>query len=252
VVHQDHSPERLRHGAERDLVAELFTAASGSGLHVGLFYSLPEWVNPARRPANAMLRGESLGDEASETSLFNQKLPRNAYTQRPVRYTGYIPIGDYATGQVIPQIHELISRFHPSVLWCDIGGNGTYFESNEWIADLYNSARATNPDGVAVDDRCGDVSTHHDYNTVEYGAGTAASPFEATRGIGRSFGYNAQETTHDYLTRAKTSATLVTTVSDGGNLLLDIGLRADGTIPAVMIDRLRALGTWLRINGEAI
>jgi len=45
---------------------------------------------------------------------------------------------------------------------------------------------------------------------------------------------------------------LVDTVSRGGNLLLDIGPRGDGTIPVIMEQRLKEIGDWMRINGEAI
>src|SRR6186997_1205549 len=45
---------------------------------------------------------------------------------------------------------------------------------------------------------------------------------------------------------------LVDTVSRGGNLLLDIGPRADGTIPLIMEQRLEEIGDWLKVNGEAI
>src|SRR6266404_7606711 len=45
---------------------------------------------------------------------------------------------------------------------------------------------------------------------------------------------------------------LVDIVSKNGNLLLDVGPEADGTIPPVQMSRLEALGSWLRQNGEAI
>ncbi len=45
---------------------------------------------------------------------------------------------------------------------------------------------------------------------------------------------------------------LVDLVSRGGNLLLDIGPAADGTIPVVMEERLLQIGDWLKVNGEAI
>src|SRR5258708_10447422 len=45
---------------------------------------------------------------------------------------------------------------------------------------------------------------------------------------------------------------LVDTVSRGGSLLLDIGTKADGTIPVIMEERLTQMGDWLKINGEAI
>ena len=45
---------------------------------------------------------------------------------------------------------------------------------------------------------------------------------------------------------------LVDLVSRGGNLLLDIGPKADGTIPVIMEERLIQIGDWLKVNGEAI
>jgi alpha-L-fucosidase len=41
-------------------------------------------------------------------------------------------------------------------------------------------------------------------------------------------------------------------VSKNGNLLLGVGPRADGSLPEIQLHRLRALGDWLRINGESI
>jgi alpha-L-fucosidase len=52
----------------------------------------------------------------------------------------------------------------------------------------------------------------------------------------------AEEVVHD----------LVDIVSKNGNFLLDIGPKADGTIPAVMQQRLRDVGAWLRTNGESV
>ena len=80
---------------------------------------------------------------------------RNPYTQLPIPYTGYVPIKDYASGQVKPQVEELIDRYRPAVLWCDIGGRETYFHSNAWIDDYYRTV----PDGV-VNVVCGPGPLH--------------------------------------------------------------------------------------------
>ncbi len=52
--------------------------------------------------------------------------------------------------------------------------------------------------------------------------------------------------------RRELIALLVDIVSKNGNLLLDVGPEADGTIPPVQMERLKALGAWLKQNGEAI
>jgi alpha-L-fucosidase len=77
-------------------------------------------------------------------------------------------------------------------------------------------------------------------------------PWEENRGMGFSYGYNRNETLTDYHTGRELVVMLVDIVSRGGNLLLDIGPRADGNIPVVMEDRLKAIGEWLRPNGDAV
>ena len=56
----------------------------------------------------------------------------------------------------------------------------------------------------------------------------------------------------DYLTSDTLLSMLVRTVSNGGNLLLDVGPNADGTIPGIQEQRLLEMGAWLQVNGEAI
>jgi len=70
--------------------------------------------------------------------------------------------------------------------------------------------------------------------------------------MGFSYGYNRAETLKDYHTGRELTMMLIDIVSRGGNLLLDIGPAADGTIPVVMEERLEQIGNWLIPNGEAI
>lgn len=77
-------------------------------------------------------------------------------------------------------------------------------------------------------------------------------PWEECRGIGGSFGYNRAENLEDYAGSASLVHLLIEKVARGGNLLLDIGPAADGTIPVIMQQRLRDIGAWLKLNGEAI
>lgn len=238
----------VKMGPKRDLVGDMVKAACGSGLRTGLYYSIPEFFNPAPKPA---LPPVNLGDAPFKLAA---QPARNAYTGAPSTYTGYREIPDYASGQVTPQVEELVKNYHPSIIWCDIGGVETYFHSNTWIADYYNKTKQSNPDGVVVDDRCGDTTTHSDYNTVEYGQGspTMTKPREVIRGMGFSFGYNAEEQDSDYASVDTLVGQLVDTVANNGNFLLDIGPKADGTIPQVQVDRLHGIGAWLDINGKAI
>ena len=67
-----------------------------------------------------------------------------------------------------------------------------------------------------------------------------------------SYGLNRAERVDDYKTAREFVLVLVDLVSRGGNLLLDIGPAADGTIPPLMEQRLLEIGAWLKVNGEAI
>ena len=70
--------------------------------------------------------------------------------------------------------------------------------------------------------------------------------------MGFSYGYNRAERLEHYRSGRELAIMLCDIVSRGGNLLLDIGPDADGTIPVVMEERLAQIGAWLKTNGEAI
>ncbi len=93
-----------------------------------------------------------------------------------------------------------------------------------------------------------------DFTTPEYTSydKITAKKWEANRGIGHSFGYNRAEGPKDMLTVDELVSSLVDIVSKNGNLLLDVGPEADGTISALQLERLKGLGDWLAVNGEAI
>ena len=115
------------------------------------------------------------------------------------------------------------------------------------MADYYNAI----PDGV-IDDRFG--VKHSDFQSPEYEKRSQISKvkWEECRGLGRSFGYNRAEGEKETIAPDELIYLLVDIVSKNGNLLLDVGPEADGTIPPIQMDRLKALGTWLHQNGEAI
>ena len=115
------------------------------------------------------------------------------------------------------------------------------------MAEYYNAI----PEGV-VDDRFG--VKHSDFVSPEYETlkSIQAKKWEECRGLGRSFGYNRAEGEKETIAKDELIYLLVDIVSKNGNLLLDVGPEADGTIPAVQMDRLKALGAWLQQNGEGI
>ena len=212
-------PRRPGWHAERDFVGELTAAVRARCMRMGLYYSggLDWSVQP--------------GPIANTLDLA-RVLPQSP------EYVAY------ADGQW----RELIARYRPAVLWNDIGYPNAADEL-ALFADYYNEV----PDGV-VNDRFGILPglTHQDYTTPEFYVIRGISPtkFETVRGMGRGFGYNQNETHYD---SAETLIRLlVDVVSKNGNLLLNVGPYSDGAIPPPQIERLRAIGRWLDVNGEAI
>ena len=135
---------------------------------------------------------------------------------------------------------ELIRRYQPAVLWNDIGA-----PAQEDTEQLFRDYYAAVADGV-VNDRwaTATASPHHDFRTAEFNADEAIAPdkWEAVRGMSRGFGYNANETDADYGPPEKFVHLLIDVVAKNGNLLLNVGPRADGSIPE---PQLRILATGL-------
>ncbi|WP_370943019.1 alpha-L-fucosidase [Amycolatopsis sp. cg5] len=220
-------------GPKRDLVKELFDASRKytPGLRNGVYFSMPEWYNP--------------------DSPWMGHGPRNPYTGAAEPYTGYRSGRDFVKDYQGPQMSELVHQYDPDVIWCDIGGAN---DSRRVLADYFNNAKnRQRPKDVTVDDRCG-IPTH-DFTTPEYATypDTVVKKWEASRGLDpRSYGYNQATPDSMYMTADEVVHTLVDTTSKNGNFLLDIGPRADGSIPEIMQTRLRETGDWLKVNGESV
>jgi alpha-L-fucosidase len=105
-----------------------------------------------------------------------------------------------------------------------------------------------------VNDRWGST-THQDYGTSEYEAHKDAESFDAwenCRGIGFSFGYNQVEGPEQTLTGKQLARQLVDVVSRGGRFLLNVGPKADGTIPAIQRQSLTGLGAWMSAGKQLL
>ncbi|MFF7072033.1 alpha-L-fucosidase [Streptomyces pseudovenezuelae] len=223
----------VRMGPKRDLVKELFEASRRytPELHRGLYFSMPEWFNPDQP--------------------WMGHAPRNPYTLDPVPYTGYRAGKDFVRDYQAPQMLELIHGYDPELIWCDIGGAN---DSVHVLAEYFNHAKnRARPVDVTVNNRSG--ISFHDFTTPEYTTydNTVIAKWESSRGLDPfSYGYNQATPDGSYMTTEQVVHSLVDIVSKNGNFLLDIGPRADGTIPEIMQTRLRETGQWLRTNGEAV
>ncbi len=157
---------------------------------------------------------------------------------------------------MFPQFKDLVTRYKPAIIFADGEWDLTssQWHTPELLAWLFDDSPVK--DSVVINDRWGSETRHKDggYWTTEYTAGMSdmSHPWEESRGMGFSYGYNRDESLKDYHTGRELVIMLVDIVSRGGNFLLDIGPKADGTIPPIMQDRLHQMGSWLKINGDAI
>ncbi|HTO54688.1 MAG TPA: alpha-L-fucosidase [Myxococcota bacterium] len=239
---------------ERDVVGELTGAVKARGMRMGVYYS------------SALDQSFTTSAMADLTGLLSEGGPIDR------RYAEY----------QLAHWRELIERYQPSVLWGDIAypPRTNLFEL---FAYFYNRI----PDGV-VNDRWGQLPIwlhrfvrtrlgrallnayatrllrqgatgnvtppHFDFRTPEFAVmkDIRTEKWETCRGMGHGFGFNREEQEGDHIQLPELVRMLVDIVSKNGNLLLNVGPMADGTIPAVQVELLRGLGRWLQTYGEAI
>ncbi|MFZ6004236.1 MAG: alpha-L-fucosidase [Actinomycetota bacterium] len=217
------NPHKERWASERDLVGELAATVRDRGMRFGTYYSGGlDWT----------FGGLPMTDFRSMFSAIPQTADYQEYADAHWR--------------------ELIDRYHPDVLWNDIG-----YPAASDLDRLFEDYYAAVPDGV-VNNRFDWMAQtagakHCDFVTPEYSTkGDPNRKWESTRGIGTSFGFNRQESEDTYLAPYELIRMFIDIVAHGGNLLLNVGPTAEGLIPWAQAERLLALGWWLRNNGEAI
>ncbi|MBN3306507.1 FUCO2 fucosidase, partial [Amia calva] len=212
-------------GPKRDLVKEIASAVRGhKDLRLGLYHSLFEWFHP----------------------LFLEDAANNFTTNK------------FPLAKSLPELYEIVNQYQPEVLWSDGDGNApeSYWNSTGFLAWLYNDSPVRKT--VVTNDRWGSgcICKHGGYYTCtdRYNPGHLLKhKWENCMTIDqKSWGYRRNADLKDYLTIEQLVQTLVETVSCGGNLLMNVGPTHDGQITPIFEERLRQMGQWLSVNGEAI
>lgn len=221
-------------GPNRDLLGELTKAVRKEGLKMGVYYSIPDWESIPRK---------------NDNTYFIDSNYVKKYGISPERYVDEI---------CLPQLYELVNKYNPSLIFSDAGEwlyDEHFWKTKSFLNWLYNESSCK--DEVVVNDRfCkGMPGNHGDYFSSEYQDADdkiSNHPWEESRGIGGSYGFNRAENLEDYQTSRELIHELISIVSRGGNLLLNVGPTADGRIPVIMQERLLDIGQWLKVNGDAI
>ena len=228
---QHPNPKKEGYFAARDLVGELTNAVRARRMRMGLYYS------------------GGLDWTFNETVIKDITHVFTAVPQEP----DYVEYANH-------HWYELVDRYQPSILWNDIA-----YPVAANLPELFAYYYDKIPDGLVNDrftqrfefDQASSAVVnldHFDFKTPEYASFDKITEpkWEATRGIGYSFGYNRNEGPENFLSVRELIHSFVDIVSKNGNLLLNVGPTADGTIPALQRERLLGLGQWLAVNGEAV
>ncbi|MBV9924222.1 MAG: alpha-L-fucosidase [Acidobacteria bacterium] len=201
-----------RQGPGRDLVREYVEAARAEGLRVGFYYSLMDWHHPDGARCER--------DEAARR-----------------RFVEYIHT----------HLRELLTNYGKvDVLWYDVSWplDAAGWESermNRMVFDLQPDIIVNNRNKLA-----GDFSTPEQQIT----ATEVGRAWESCMTMNDSWGY--QRADDGWKTPKQIVRNLITCAHDGGNYLLNIGPKPDGSIPLESVAILGAVGRWTARNGESV
>ncbi len=207
--------------ASQDVLSPFVEALRAHDLRVGIYYSLPDWSYPDYT-------------HHTKTSM------RYKINEDPDRWNTFL---DYYQGQM----KELMTKYNPDLWWFD--GDWEH-NAEEWEAvKVRNMLLEHNPKAI-LNSR---LRGNGDYETPEQGPPVVrphAPYWELCLTMNDSWGF--QHNDMNYKTPQQVIDIFVDCVSKGGNLLLDIGPKADGTIPAEQEHVLRELGKWTLKHKEAV
>lgn len=208
--------------AGRDVIAPFAEEVRKRGVRLGLYYSLIDWPRE------------------DYTDIYRAGPVRYKIADDPKRWQHFVDFN-------FAQLRELNETWHPDLYWFD--GDWEH-SAEEWRAkEIVDMLRSTNP-GVIVNSR---IQGYGDYATPELGVPVVRPEsqwWETCMTMNNSWGYRLDD--DDYKSPHTLLCMLVDCISLGGNLLLDIGPRADGTIPDEQVAILKEFGRWTGKHAEAI
>lgn len=229
----------------KDLIKPLAEACRKHGIKLGLYYShAQDWVNPG---------GAAARKKTSEGWANPDSARIDAYTEThsghwdPAQTTKTME--EYINDIAVPQVKEILTRYGDiAVLWWDTPTGMTDEFAEKFKALLPLQPRMITNDRLKRPNYPGDFKTPEqripDLSELD------GKDWETCMTMNGTWGYKS------YDDKWKSTETLIRNLLDiaskGGNYLLNVGPRADGEFPAESIERLKAIGAWMKVNGEAI
>ncbi|HBY62749.1 MAG TPA: alpha-L-fucosidase [Solibacterales bacterium] len=216
-----------------DPLKQLSEACQRQGLRLGFYHSIMDWHHPDYRPRRAW--------------EFPNNYKEGGNNRRYVEY-------------MREQLRELLTGYGPvAMIWFDGEWEHTLEETGT-ADEIFNYIRSIQP-AALINDR---IYERKPGNKADFGTPEQFVPatgmtdpsgkpilWESCVTINQdSWGYNKYET--EFKTTRDLIRMLIEVVSKGGNLLLNVGPTPDGRIQDEFVTRLKAMGQWLNVNGDAI
>ncbi|MBC8094624.1 MAG: alpha-L-fucosidase [Akkermansiaceae bacterium] len=244
--------DAMEMGPKRDLIGDLAKAVRKKGLKFGVSNHGIEnftFINPTDELRDRLQAAKADLYDPAWAAFYNVADKSDAAVQR------------FLTDWVNRNL-ELIDKYQPDMLWFDNGVNSRgldplktyvaayyYNRALEWKKEVAISTKglAYAPSGKHMEQ----VGSIMDFEKVGQRSPPTIrpGPWQVDHPIGSSWGYTSNMTVSR---PAALISHLVDTVSKGGNFLLNISPKADGTIPQAQQDTLLGIGQWLEKNGEGI
>lgn len=234
-------------GPKRDIILELKEASKKYGIHFGL---------SSHRAENAWFfnGGKDIPSDVQSleySSLYGELLesPGGHHVSVTTEGAGF---NDQSIANWSKHVYELVDLYQPELIWFDwtVGKEPFQPAFYNFMAYYYNNALDWNKE-VVVNTKFG-FGENIQVIDIERGKSEVAKefPWQTDTSVGkRSWGHiNGEENK----TPNQIIDDLVDIVSKNGNMLLNIGPRADGIITKEQADILLDIGKWLDVNGEAI
>ncbi len=159
----------------------------------------------------------------------------------------------YWQEKALPQVKELLVKYNPDLLWFDTWNEETHI--TEKRRDELIALIRTYSDKCLINGRICFTNPGENIDFLEmfdndYPEEIISKPWQTPATMQHSWGYHAKD--YNWKSADEMLRYLVNNTSKGGNYLLNIGPKADGTFPKPAVRRLREMGAWLLANGEAV
>lgn len=152
----------------------------------------------------------------------------------------------YLRGKAEPQVKELLTNYGPiCLIWFDTPRMMTAERGQRFIDIVHTLQPAT-----LIDGRLGSAGDYRSMGDNAIPNQVVEGDWEVPATLNHTWGYKKDD--NDWKSPEDLTFKLVDIVSKGGNYLLNVGPTSEGVIPQQSQDNLRAVGRWLKVNGEAI